>query len=226
VCAQAFNLVKNRRYIIKPNPQLVAKVRASMSSMVKPQPDSAITADGTPELYIWDDKRKKERRKKEKEKEKRTEKAKDPVSPDEVEHTAFNPLVFNRQIQEVRFLDPCVVCVCVCVCERERERAPLRSLLRACANLETYARVVSCRVSCVDMCALCSVFDETRRRASIRYMCRCGRSTSPRGLACDVRLLPTTSLPWLPRTRPAADSSRSARAPGASSPRSSRAANC
>jgi hypothetical protein len=105
---QAFNLVKNRRYIIKPNPQLVAKVRASMTSTVK-LPDPTITADGTPELYIWDDKRKKDRKKKDKAKEKRggdAVKDNSGNSADEVEHTAFNPLVFNRQIQEVRSSSP------------------------------------------------------------------------------------------------------------------------
>lgn len=138
---EAFNLVKNRRYIIKPNPQLVAKVRASMSSTVK-QPDSAITADGTPELYIWDDKRKKERKKKEKEKEKRTEKAKDPVNPDEVEHTAFNPLVFNRQIQErIRRnkeagLDPLHVPV-------RKEHKPTRSRLRRSSSADDIAAVAA-----------------------------------------------------------------------------------
>jgi len=58
------------------------------------------TADRAPGMFLWDDdKMVKEKKKKEKEKEKNREKAKEEA--DEVEHTAFNPLVFNRNLQEV-----------------------------------------------------------------------------------------------------------------------------
>jgi len=93
---EAFTLMKNRRYIVKPISQIVAKLRTPVTSTLY-QPDT--TADRAPGMFLWDDdKMVKEKKKKEKEKEKNREKAKEEA--DEVEHTAFNPLVFNRNLQE------------------------------------------------------------------------------------------------------------------------------